>query len=247
MNSLHLGSAIVLHNVSTERSTSAMDVAILGELLKITYFTKPPHSIILISGILSFQLNFIKIMLIGDRDFSKVLSFLESVQFHVTLIHSCELSDALRFSVKETVRWVDVLDIDNCSNQSLSSPDAKVKRFNIKKAAKNTTELTLPGPNYCSESSTLLSTFSPLIEYLQEQDSGSQTLINIETSLKKSFYQFGFKTFSDYIKAAEKNGVVVNEVHGSGKKIARLHNFGNDVSTINMIPYNNYFFSFLRN
>ena len=243
MISLHLGSAIVLHNVSTERSTSAMDVAILGELLKITYFTKPPHSIILISGIFSFQLKFIKIMLIGDRDFSKVLSFLESVQFHVTLLHSCELSDSLRFSVRETIRWVDVLDGDNRSTQSLSSPDAKVKRFNIKKAAKNPTELTLPAPstgsNYCSESSTLLSAFSPLIEYLQEQDSGSQTLINIETSLKKSFYQFGFKTFSDYIKAAEKNGVVVNEVHGSGKKIARLHNFGNDVSTINRIPHIN--------
>ncbi|KAJ3356542.1 hypothetical protein HDU83_000893 [Entophlyctis luteolus] len=82
-------SGVVLQNISSGKP-SAADIAILNEIMKNIYFHKPPHSIFLISG---------------DRDFSKTLNFLESVNYSVTLIHSNRVSDVLRYSVRDTILW----------------------------------------------------------------------------------------------------------------------------------------------
>ncbi|KAI8894067.1 hypothetical protein BC833DRAFT_250122 [Globomyces pollinis-pini] len=63
------------------------------ELWKYSYFNRPPHNIFLVTG---------------DRDFSKVLSFLESVQYNVVLIHSPVISEVLRHSVSETIPWLEL-------------------------------------------------------------------------------------------------------------------------------------------
>ncbi|KAI9199269.1 uncharacterized protein BJ171DRAFT_219325 [Polychytrium aggregatum] len=83
---------VALQNVSSRRP-SAADNAILCELMKISFFQKPPHSIYLISG---------------DRDFGSCLSFLESVQYHVVLIHPPRISDALRYCVRELIPWSEI-------------------------------------------------------------------------------------------------------------------------------------------
>ncbi|KAJ3022648.1 UNVERIFIED_CONTAM: hypothetical protein HDU68_009011 [Siphonaria sp. JEL0065] len=86
-------SGVVLQNISSGKP-SAADIAIMGEIMKITFFHKPPHAIILISG---------------DRDFSKVLNFLESVNYSVTLVHSNNISDVLRYSVRDTMLWTSLI------------------------------------------------------------------------------------------------------------------------------------------
>lgn len=186
---------------------------------------------------------------LGDRDYSKVLSFLESVHFRVTLVHNTQISDTLRFSVRDIVRWHDVLGLSD----QVSSPEQKPKKFSLTKAGKNTSPssdlpASLSGSSSSSNTtfasnpknaslalslaesgSTLPDEFVSLVEYLQSHDSGSQTLSNIEEALQSSFLEFGFKSFADFMSSAERSGVVVHEIHGGGKKIARLHNYGKEV------------------
>lgn len=180
-----------------------------------------------------------------------MLSFLEAVHFQVTLVHSTQISDTLRFSVRDIVRWQDVLGITD----NVSSPEQKPKKFSLTKAGKNTTPSSeLPASlmgapssssNMSASNSTSKSSSSPLtlaesgnsvpeefallVEYLQTHESGSQTLSHIEEALQSSYSDFGFKSFAEFMDAAESNGLVVNEVHGGGKKIARLHNYGKEV------------------
>ena len=196
----------------------------------------------------------------GDRDYSKVLSFLEAVHFQVTLVHSTQISDTLRFSVRDIVRWQDVLGITDL----VSSPEQKPKKFSLTKAGKNTTPSSeLPASVMGAPSSSTMSAsnststsksssspltlaesgnsvpeeFVSLVEYLQTQDSGSQTLSHIEDALQSSYLDFGFKSFAEFMDAAESNGLVVIEVHGGGKKIARLHNYGKEVSLYQLITF----------
>ncbi|KAJ3390099.1 hypothetical protein HDU84_007924 [Entophlyctis sp. JEL0112] len=89
-------SGVVVQSISS-RKPSAADIAILGEIMKNIHFHKPPHAIVLISG---------------DRDFSAVLNFLESVAYRVILVHSNQITDVLRHSVRETISWVDLLKND---------------------------------------------------------------------------------------------------------------------------------------
>ncbi|KAJ3124376.1 hypothetical protein HK100_011255 [Physocladia obscura] len=86
-------SGVVLQNVSSGKPNAA-DISILGEIMKLIYYRRPPHTIVLISG---------------DRDFSVVLNFLETVGYRVILIHSKQISDVLRMSVRETIQWTEML------------------------------------------------------------------------------------------------------------------------------------------
>ena len=78
----------------TTGKPSAADITILGEIMKMIYFNRPPYCIVLISG---------------DRDFSKILNFLVGVRYRVILIHSGEISPILEHSTKESVAWLDFL------------------------------------------------------------------------------------------------------------------------------------------
>nr|KAJ3418302.1 hypothetical protein HK105_000074 [Polyrhizophydium stewartii] len=69
---------------------SASDMAIVTELLKFTFDTRPPATIVLISS---------------DTDFSKVLCFLTSVGYETVLVHGRQVSPALLHSVGRTVAW----------------------------------------------------------------------------------------------------------------------------------------------
>lgn len=86
-------SGVAIQHISSGKPAAA-DVGILGEIMKFIYFHRPPHSIFLISG---------------DRDFSKILNFLESVHYHVVLVHSPTISDVLRYSVNDCIAWRDLL------------------------------------------------------------------------------------------------------------------------------------------
>ncbi|KAJ1547961.1 hypothetical protein HK096_008343, partial [Nowakowskiella sp. JEL0078] len=59
------GAGVILQNVSCGKP-SAADITILTEITKFVFENRPPHIIVLISG---------------DRDFSKILSWLENVQY----------------------------------------------------------------------------------------------------------------------------------------------------------------------
>lgn len=98
-------SGVVMQNVSSGKP-SASDIAILGELLKLCYHYKPPHAIILISG---------------DRDFSKVLNFLDWAHYRVILIHPPAVSPILLHAVGEHLLWGDLL-AGKFSKEFSSSP-----------------------------------------------------------------------------------------------------------------------------
>lgn len=85
------------------------DTSILHELIKIVYFYRPPHSIVLISG---------------DRDFSKILNFLDQVHYHVVYVHAKDMSDVMQFSITDRTSWWDLLgcqvsDIDFVSHATI--------------------------------------------------------------------------------------------------------------------------------
>ena len=68
---------------------AAVDISILNEIIKLVYFFKPPHSIVLISG---------------DRDFSKILNFLDQVHYHVIYVHANDISDVMQFSITSKLK-----------------------------------------------------------------------------------------------------------------------------------------------
>lgn len=86
-------SGVVLQNVSSGKP-SASDIGILAEIVKVVYHFRPPHWIFLISG---------------DRDFSKVLSFLDGCHYRVVLIHPPKVSPILLHAVAEHIAWTDLL------------------------------------------------------------------------------------------------------------------------------------------
>lgn len=69
------------------KSPAAADISILHEIVKLVYFHRPPHNIVLITG---------------DRDFSKILNFLDQVHYNVSYIHAKDMSDVMQFSINGT-------------------------------------------------------------------------------------------------------------------------------------------------
>ena len=69
------------------KSPAVADISILYEVIKLVYFHRPPHSIVLISG---------------DRDYSKILNFLDQVHYHVIYVHAKDVSDVMQFSITGT-------------------------------------------------------------------------------------------------------------------------------------------------
>ena len=70
------------------------------------FFHKPPHSIVLISG---------------DRDFSRILNFMESVHYDVIMIHSSQISEVLKHTVTNRLLWRELMAEDNASVKPVAS------------------------------------------------------------------------------------------------------------------------------
>ena len=84
-----------MQNVSSCKD-SAADMNINHEIMKTTFFNKPPHAIVLISG---------------DSDFVMTINFLESAGYTVFLIHCPVISEGLQKASKNRFLWLDVLGI----------------------------------------------------------------------------------------------------------------------------------------
>ncbi|KAJ3238980.1 hypothetical protein HDU81_006795 [Chytriomyces hyalinus] len=86
--SLHLRSELDSGGVAVLGvNPSTVDIALMNEIIKEVVFRRPPHSIILIGG---------------DRDFSSVIHFLETVKYSVTLIHN---QNVLPHRCKDAFPW----------------------------------------------------------------------------------------------------------------------------------------------
>jgi hypothetical protein len=116
-------SGVVIQNVSSGKP-SAADIALVGyfnltlrEFTRFIHFNRPSEA------------NPLSLYIVtGDRDFSKILNFLESVHYRVVLIHSPNISEVLRHSVKEAIPWKEVLgDSTSDGSTRITLPKIEVK------------------------------------------------------------------------------------------------------------------------
>ncbi|KAJ3107626.1 hypothetical protein HDU97_003620 [Phlyctochytrium planicorne] len=87
-------SGVVMQDCASGKP-SAADMAIMVELLKFTYYTKPPFRIYLISG---------------DSDFAKIVHQLDHFGYEVVLIHQSRVPTVLLTAAAESYYWSDVMD-----------------------------------------------------------------------------------------------------------------------------------------
>jgi len=99
-------SGVLLHDVPPGK-TSAADMALMVEFLKLVADHRPPHHVVLVSG---------------DRDFSNVLNVLVFRGYEVTLIHLSNASEILKRAATEAIEWRTFLN----GEAQLSSPTNSV-------------------------------------------------------------------------------------------------------------------------
>ncbi|KAJ3330177.1 hypothetical protein HDU76_006261 [Blyttiomyces sp. JEL0837] len=95
-------SGVVMLDCASNKKNAA-DMSIMGEILKFTFFNKPPFRIYLISS---------------DRDFAKTLHLLDGFGYFVTLIHGPSVTESLRSAAREAYEWRDVLGLNSTSLRS---------------------------------------------------------------------------------------------------------------------------------
>ncbi|KAJ3363771.1 hypothetical protein HDU91_002859, partial [Kappamyces sp. JEL0680] len=164
-------SGVNLHHIGSGKE-SAADIGILGEIMKLIFFTKPPHAIYLISG---------------DRDFSKILHFLDSLHYDLTLIHNPQVSQTLVHSVNKSVLWKDLFS---------SAARTTDSHWAV------STQPTLNRPK------TLCTDFAPLVVYLKSQKNFQCLMSRMGLETKTLYTAMGYTSLRSFIDAAVKAGVV---------------------------------------
>ncbi|KAJ3093696.1 hypothetical protein HK100_006447 [Physocladia obscura] len=189
--------------------------------MKNIYFHKPPHSIFLISG---------------DRDFSKTLNFLESVNYSVTLIHSNKISDVLRYSVRDTILWSSLIKdgVIAASTHSpppftsslAQSPDPVVNSTSTMKSLDSSAK-SLPS----SSSLSLASTKSKSIAQVSDSANSSQA---IKRSSTTATIDDTFATL--YPKSPERALMILREIKSLGSTVDGSSSSSRPASAISKSP-----------
>jgi uncharacterized LabA/DUF88 family protein len=175
-------SGVTMSQVSSSKP-NASDIGILGAIMKLIYFQKPPYTIALISG---------------DRDFSKILNFLESVHFNVILIHADNISEVLRNSAKHTIRWRGLFEEENhvSTNRTFAeiaksaegnNAPVKLDRIRSKLSAKQ---------------------FGELVQLLESEPKKVFSLSELGAAIPQIHSKHGFKNMKEYIFAASSAGLI---------------------------------------
>ncbi|KAJ3414932.1 hypothetical protein HDV05_005881 [Chytridiales sp. JEL 0842] len=87
------GSGVTIQDCASKKA-SAADMAIMNQILKFTFFQKPPFRIYLISS---------------DSDFAQMMHLLDGFGYNVTLIHNQNCPDILQTAARESYEWADLM------------------------------------------------------------------------------------------------------------------------------------------
>ena len=72
---------------STLAATGSSDIPLLAEIIKLVYFHRPPHALILVTG---------------NKNITKIINFLDQVHYKIILLHPPDISEGLQCSVNGT-------------------------------------------------------------------------------------------------------------------------------------------------
>ncbi|KAI8908544.1 hypothetical protein EDD86DRAFT_207946 [Gorgonomyces haynaldii] len=174
-----------------------LDIAIATELMQVIYWHQPPFGIILVT----------------DRDFSKVIYFLESVGYTLLLIHPHFCSERLKQSIARRIEWNTVIKKDSFSpfNQQFIEPFIKDIWGKPEKAQSMPTSPLHGRLDFLSPEPADEPDFQDLIDYL-DMSNGSVPLARLGLDLRKPHVRNGFDNINEYIEAAKKARVAFTVV-----------------------------------
>jgi superfamily I DNA/RNA helicase len=207
-------SGVSLFNV-TSLKDSAADMAIALEIFKTVHFNKSNHEIYLISG---------------DRDFCKLINFLQSINYRVTLIYADSTSKVLLNSAREKLPWrtllssmlplqtfADAIKEKGCTttdsfaqaNRGMSTNFDESSEYSDNKSLgteySNYLKFTSDESDVCPEP---IYNFDELIEAFERFGRNSVPITHLGGVALGIHHRHNFPSFKSYLEAAESAGIV---------------------------------------